>query len=614
MPAARWGATLNVACEGVDISCDIVAIDVQRGRTRLWDPMAAATAAVQINVGTGSTQPHTRGPIGASMVIDLSYGTINRHLFTGSVQLRQVESTPAGTILTLDCVDGFEFLSRQNHIASPSALPVGAGETITDRIGRWLDVAGWTLPRALDTTVDTCPEVVIDGNALAEIQRTVLADGGDFYIDEAGTATFKSYDWRNTVHTVDAIFSDQYAYDWVPYSTSALRDDLDEIQNDVRGQRRTFTGDVAPRFVQVASNPSSITAFGHRGDALKDLELEDDTQVVNRVAKVVQVAAASSTRFDPVVVQPELKPARSWPKVLRVHWGSLVATNRTWRDGSVSAFYGHVIGEHWRLDANDATVTFRISGTQTWDSLVPPRPPLCLVFNQATGKWCAPLGCPCSATFPVVTMDCTTGEINGTFPAGSLCYCETGGGIIVPDNTCAIGFDDGSGTIIWTPIDDRRQTAVLWFMVLDATFEMYEQIDNEPVIVGPGFDHVSPATISGGQAVNATTTGGVVGGQDSAHVAATAFTGGWNIDWWMLIPVDLTAHTTIIDLQTIQIAVLHAGAGDCRLQVSVQDAAGLLHLSGPLYAVPVESVWHHWIVTWDPSGSLSVILDGVTVV
>lgn len=620
MPAPLGHATLIAACEGVDVSCDVTSVDVNRGRTRLWDAMQAATASVQINVGHGAGQPHTRGPIGASMVIDVAYGSVRRHLFTGSVQLRQLESTPAGTILSLDCVDAFEYLARQNRVGAVTDSPVGGGETITDRIDRWLDLVAWSSPRALDTTSDTCPVLVIDGNVLTEIQNTAASDGGDFYIDGAGTATFKSFAWRNTVRAVAAVFSDQNTNDWVPYSAASLRDDLDEIQNRVSGVRRkpptTGATDPLPR---TASNSSSIATFGARGDSYHDLELETDDQVANRVAKVVQVAAQSSSRFDPVVIQPELMPQRSWPKVLGLGWGSLVVTNRRWSDGTVTALYGHVVGEHWRLDANDATVTFRVSGTGTWDAIGPPRLPE-LVYDPTTGKWCVRAGVPC----PPCDVVALEGDVVvARWPPGTACYCETGGGVVAPDGATALGFDC-DGTIVTQPITDPRLKAVLWFTVLDPGFELFEEIDHEAVNVGPAFESTTPSVIPGGEAVNANAVGGVIGAQVSDHLAAASLAGGWTIDFWYFQDgTSLPLETfDIVDLEVIVVRLTpDAGLTHTDLQVGVigvdpahpSDPAAL-HLTGPLLAIDPDS-FHHYVIIWDQDALvLTVYVDGIVVV
>lgn len=618
MPADRWGATLLVKVEGVDVSCDVVSVDIDRGRQRLWDPMNAATCSLVVNCGkTG--QPPWRGPIYSSVTVDVSYSVINRRIFTGTVQLRQLEATPQSDLLYLDAVDGMEGLSRVERVAATTDVAVGAGETIGARISRWLDEADWTAPRSLATDTDTCPATLITGNALSEIKRTALSDGGDFYIDGDGTATFKSWAWRNTVMTPVCVFSDRKAFDWVPYSGASLRDDLDEIQNYVQGERRKLGSTDVP-VPQLAFNTSSVSTYQKRGDALRDLELEDDGMVENRVAKVIQAAAQSSPRFDPVVVQPGAFPSRSWPKVLSVIWGSLVAVNRTWPDGSTAAYYGHVIGERWRLTANDATITYRLSGTGTWDSFGVPRPPINVIIDPVTGCLCIPPGYP-KATGETMTIRDADGTVLFTGDPADLCYCGScGPGCITPpEGATEICFTQGDVTVC-IPIDDPRKKAVLWFDVLDPGGDMLEFVEGKPVDPGPGFDGTRLGVIPGGfHAIDANTSGGLVGVPTgiSDHLAAANLGSGWTVQFWLYITSHLPAATEVrvVDLGSIHVDLTTfyetTGPFITQLAVYVIEADGTIQETGPLTDV-LTGAWHHYVVKWDGS-VITLTVDGVLV-
>jgi hypothetical protein len=617
-PIRAWGADLTVAVgpvgATVDVSCDVVSVDVTRGKTRVWDTMSAATCALVLNAGTGG-QPNTRGPVYSHVDVSVSWGsgggTVFRTIFYGKVQQRRLESTPAGTFLHLDCVDAFEKMGHQ-EIRDTTSTPVGAGETVDQRIDRWLTVAGFTDTRALDVSDYTCPEVVIDGNVLANLHNSARADGGDFYIDGDGTARFRPWAWQAGVTTVDAIFSDRKLYGWVPYSSAVWRDDLDEVQNHVYGARRQF--DTTVPVVQQATNFPSISTFGARGDNLDQLEVDDNTQVAARVLRVVTTAAQPAPRFDPIVVQPALAPSLSWPRVLAVHWGSLIACNRKYVDGTDQAAYSHVIGERWVLTATDATVTFRTSGTLGWDGLHPPLPPLQISFCP-DGSIQATPGTPCNDTVPVVIFNCDTGEILATFPAGSICTC---GNVFLPDAPgvpLCVGYDDGSGTILGTPISDPRLQALLWFDVLHPGGELIEKIDGDHLTGDTAFFDTRIGALTGVDAVDADGFGGQIAHSHSDHVAAASLTGGWTVDFWFHLdhlPTGSVPDMDIIDLDTVKI----------RLALTHTYFDVVIHMLGitvTQLTVPTDpghddTFWHHYVFTWDPThtgSELSVTIDGI---
>lgn len=611
MPASNvaWGgATLTVTVSGVDVSCSVVAVTVDRSKNRLWDPPDAGVAQLTLDLTAGG-EPASRGPVGAAARIHVAYGVTGRYLFTGTVQRRRLQHSPdRGDVLVLDCVDEFEQLARVNRRAATTDTPEGGGEAVQQRLARWLNDAGSTSDRALGSSDFTCPETLIDGNTLRQLQVTALADGGDFFIAGDGTVTFLPWRWRDDTDTAAALFSDRRLHDWVPYSSVDYHDDLDEVQNDVTGTRRD--DGTTPLEPQTATNPSSIATYGERGDPLDDLELEDDTQVATRVAAVVTVAAQPNPRFDSIVVQPAFDPARAWPRTIPVTFGSLVAANRVWEDGTQVALYGHVIGERWAITPTDATVEFRCSGTGTWDADRPPRAPIALE-RCPDGSVRIPPGYPCDQTSDVVIKD-VDGNVLATYPPGSLCECGT---VFIPDGGVEICLDDGV-TQVCTPIDDPRLDALLWFDVLEPGPGLIERIDGDPVDGGPGYLDATLNAIPGGfDAMNATATGGVIGVGESSRVAATDLADGWTIDLWLYLAEDL-GEDTVIDLVDLGVVKLQLRwdtlAPFNALTVEVFDGAAT-HLTSNMVA-PTADAWQHWELRYSPAGGVIIVrLGGVVV-
>jgi len=615
MPAGCCGADLTVTVSGVDVSCDAQVVDVTYGRTRLWDPPSASVCQVVLDAGADH-QPPSRGPIGAIVTVDLDYGSVSRRLFTGTVQMRRVESAPSATTIYLDAVDGFEQLARVNRRAETTDVAVGAGDTIAERLDRWLDEADWPAgaARDLDTGDGTCPETFIAGNVLNQLQRTALADGGDFYIAGDGTATFRSWLWRNTVDDVAAIFSDRLLYDWVPYSQATYLDDLDEVQNEVVGVRRQW--DATDPEPQTAVSSSSVTTYGPRGDPLDDLELEDDGMVATRVSSLVLSSAQPAPRFDGIVVQPGANPSRAWPRVIPIDYGALIATNRLYPDGSQAAQYGNVIGQRWRLTQTDASVVLSVSGTGPWDAQRIPRVPIGVHVDPVTGLLCVPLGYPCDTVSDVVIKN-ADGDVLATYPPGSLCYCETGGGVVIPDGGAQVCYVNEHGEIC-TDIEDPRLRALLWFDVLEPGPNLIERVDGDAVDSGAGLSGVRLDVIPGAYDAMDTATGGLIGASHSTPLQETALTGGWTVDFylWLDAPLPDDSHLDVIDLGPVKIRLTNEYTPlDVApwLEVVVTDEDDIQHLSGPIGMVPTVDAFQHIVVVWDPADigvELVMFLDG----
>jgi hypothetical protein len=389
--------------------------------------------------------------------------------------------------------------------------------------------------------------------------------------------------------------------------------DLDEVQNKVTGTRRKINELDNPE-PQTVANTSSVTTYGERGDAVDELELDSDTQVVTRVAGLVTVAAQPNARFDQIVVQPGFDPPRGWPRLLPVTFGSLIAGNRTWADASTTALYGHVIGEVWTITPTDATVELRCSGTGTWDALRPPRLPIALEVCP-DGSLHVPDGYPCDLTSEVVIKD-AAGTVLVTYPPGSLCHC---GVVFVPDGGVTICYDDGT-TQVCTPIVDPRATAILWFDADDTVLNgLVERIDRDIVTPGAGFNGTRLDVIPGlYDAVDANSgAGGLIGGSHSSHLAAATLSGAWTIDFHLYLGVGMAndIDIPIIDLAVVQVHLTTLYNPDrfiAQLEVAVVTADLVTHLSGPLCDVPAFG-WHHWRLEWNTDNvglELSVLMDG----
>jgi hypothetical protein len=621
--SAAWGgASLTVTIGGTDVSCDVLEVTVDRGRNRVWDPPDAGTCQVHIDISAAG-QPSSRGPVGDVVVVSVAYGSTSRTIFTGKVQQRRIEYNPqvlTGTdVLILGAVDEFETLGRVNRRADIDATPEGGSETVDDRINRWLDVAGSTSDRDIITSTYTCPPTLIDGNVLLQLQAAALADGGDFFVKGDGTVTFVSFAWRNSIDSPTAIYSDRRLYDWVPYSSVLMNDDLDEVQNNVTGTRRAINSLDVP-VPYTVSNSGSVTDYGERGDALDDLELEDDDQVVTRIDSLVTIAARPNPRFDAIVVQPSFDPSRMYPRTIPVTIGHMIACNRIWPDGTQTALNGHVLAELWTITPHDWTIEYRCSGTGTWDGTRPPRAP---VLEYCTdGTLHVKDGYPCDDTSTVLIKD-ADGNVLATYPPGSLCAC---GVVVVPDGGVEVCLDDGT-TQTCTDITDPRLAAILWFDAEnDIPDAMRERIEGDPIDPGVGFSATRLDVIDPGDydSIDATSGGGIIGGSHSTKLQNANVATGWRIEFYLSLDTHLGAATdiTLIDLGTIQLhlTTMYEVTGPYITQLEVlvigPDPSPphdiVAHLSGALANVSAGDGFHGYTVHWDGT-DLHVFVDGIEV-
>ena len=135
----------------VDISSKVRKVTINRGRSGALDQFSAGTMSVELessdrlfdptySAGTyfGQLLPRKR----IRFTAQYSGGTIYP-LFTGFVdgwpQYGEM-SNRLGTV-QLTATDGFKILTRSNMPTGGAV--VGSGDTVTQRMGRYLDYAGW---------------------------------------------------------------------------------------------------------------------------------------------------------------------------------------------------------------------------------------------------------------------------------------------------------------------------------------------------------------------------------------------------------------------------------------------------------------------------------------
>lgn len=122
-----------------------------------------------------------------------------RPLFTGFVDSwpSRLDMFEAAT-RQIECVDWFGLLALFDGYEQS---PVGAGDTVTARLHRLLDMAEVpATDRDIGNSGVTCQATTLAGNLLGQLRQTAQADGGHIWVSPAGKVTFRSKTdiWQGT--------------------------------------------------------------------------------------------------------------------------------------------------------------------------------------------------------------------------------------------------------------------------------------------------------------------------------------------------------------------------------------------------------------------------------
>jgi hypothetical protein len=186
-------------------------------------------------------------------------------------------------------------------IDDPPALeaPVGSGELTSDRVTRVLDIINWpTELRNIQTGINTMQSTTLAQSRLEEMATAADAEGGAFFVDGAGVATFKAQNWleddpRSTTPQLlagapgDHVQVLDASTDW---STSRVR-------NDVRMARKGGEE-------QRATDGQSESLYGPRTFQRYDLENDNDPAVLTLAERYLAAFRWDRSRLETVGLYP----------------------------------------------------------------------------------------------------------------------------------------------------------------------------------------------------------------------------------------------------------------------------------------------------------------------
>lgn len=216
-PGEHWASDQSY---WYDVTCHVREVSTFAGRERAIDQFEIGTATIVMDNTSGwADYPITMGdletietllvvrPGRAIRVGVIAFGT--RYVLWGGFIDAANPTYEAGTaaMMTLECIDAKGDAGR-TEIQSLAA-PVGAGETVTQRITRILNMAGWpAYRRDIDSAGIALRANEMGGQAVDLLDQAADSAGGTVYGD-LGTDTsdprvaFRSRDWPN--YDMDAV-------------------------------------------------------------------------------------------------------------------------------------------------------------------------------------------------------------------------------------------------------------------------------------------------------------------------------------------------------------------------------------------------------------------------
>lgn len=310
----------------VTVTDDVRTITIFQGAQRVDSPVIRyepGTAAVTLDNATRDYDPENLdGPYVAAgisqvtasrpVVISANWAGEDYRLYTGFAESFDLEWNGENWAETLvPCSDGMSILAQTG--LAPVAI-VGTGEDTGARISRILDAAEWPAEdRIIDTGDSTLLGTDLSGTALELIQQAADSEIGEAYVDGSGNFVFRN---RSAIYTEtrsttsQATFGDDedtelpYAYNGLKFST-----DRETLYNRVIGQRDGGS------LIQ-ADDVTSQGAYRIKTWSKTDLVLEDDGQVTDYTAWILNLSKDPENRFTEIIIFPLVDPDILFPVVL----------------------------------------------------------------------------------------------------------------------------------------------------------------------------------------------------------------------------------------------------------------------------------------------------------
>ena len=278
-------------------------------------------------------------------------------VFTGTIDgIEEIYDQAGDNIVSnLQCTGFGALFAVENPPALENA--VGGGERTDQRVTRILDEILWfEEARALDVGQHTMISSTLARSRTEEMQRAADAEGGIFFFDGDGIATFRNYDFLETSdRSVNVQYQPGSGIQGQPEVVGIKSDwEAGRVSNDIQMAR---DGGEAVRI----QNTTSQSLYGRRSYQRFDFEVETDVQVEALADQFLlrrqydRLSVDEATLWARTAAAAQLLFETQIGDRLRIH----VITNRGWS----YAVEVWVIGIRYNVSASDWTAIYRLADT-----------------------------------------------------------------------------------------------------------------------------------------------------------------------------------------------------------------------------------------------------------
>ena len=345
----------------VDVTSDVMGVQIRRGRSRQLERFTAGNANVTLRNFGPSVRKYdplnTAGPYYGSLVprkqvvIDVD-GT---PLFTGSVADWGLQYDVSGqSLATPSCTDAFAIVANQT--VSPGTQ---VAELTGTRVGKVLTDIGWpSTSRTISAGQATLDADVIpaDTNALTYLSKVAdVSEPGALFIGKAGDFVFKSRDQLQA-------FSSNVTFGTagIPFTQIDVVYGIEELYNAVSV---TYTSGAVVAGTAVASDSTSIAAYG-AFDKTYDTLLGSNLQAQNLADWQAATYSQPKYRVNTLTVAYTALSTVQQSQVIGLELGDAVLVDWTPNEvGSPISQYGTIDQIEHVIEPDFHTVTFTLSET-----------------------------------------------------------------------------------------------------------------------------------------------------------------------------------------------------------------------------------------------------------
>ena len=344
----------------VDVSDQINAISIQRGRNAQADQFQAGTLSLRILDQNGDFNPqNVSGPYYnllqpmVKVSIVATSLSVTYPLFSGFIT-NYLTTQPNNSIDTLNytTIQAVDAMRLVQMAQITTVAGSSAGDLTSTRISQILDQISWPATmRSIETglsTVQANPNTAT--TALSAAQKCELVEFGAFYVDASGSFVFKNRTTTSTsVSGAPRVFNDNgsnlhyFNADWV------LNDVLVYNQASV-----TPTGGTA----QVVVNAASVTKyFAHSYNQTATM-FSSDADALQYAQAYIASRAETSIRCDALILDLYYPDAAMVLAALELDFFDPVTVNTTQPGGSVLSKTLQVFGVNYQISPNSWRQTF----------------------------------------------------------------------------------------------------------------------------------------------------------------------------------------------------------------------------------------------------------------